>query len=156
LALVRDFGIRNDKLYFWVTLKTVPDSVVKELPLLILERLDAKGNASETRKLPLPATVPAGAEGWTGGPRHVELNHVDLKPGTWRLRIEGIAGPDKRSWVSEPRTFRVEMSGSTARPSRSVWSGLLRAVTGAPDPIDASMPPDPKVTRKVILDDEPT
>jgi hypothetical protein len=153
LALMRDVGVRDEKLFFWVTLATDPPLAVKEPPELVVEWLDAKGAAKETKRVPLPFVVPPGPDGWRGGPRHVELTHVDLKPGTIRMTVTGVAGPDKLPWTTEPRTLRVEVPGSS-RPQGdgSVLGGFLRSISRAPVMPVLETPRPDKAKRRVILD----
>jgi hypothetical protein len=156
LALMRDVGIRDEHLFFWVSLATEPAATVKETPVLVVEWLDAKGTVKETKKVSLTHLIPSGPDGWHGSPRHVELTHIDMKPGTIRMTVTGVAGPEKRPWTSEPRTLRVEMSGPASnRPQRSVLGGLLRTITGESDRPVPEMSPQDRARRKVILDGEP-
>jgi hypothetical protein len=155
LSFLQDAGIREDKLYFWVTLKTDPAAMVTVAPTLIWQRLDSKGAVAETKKVRVTLPSSPGNNGWNGGPMHVELIHTDLRTGNWRFRVTGVAGPDKRPWESEPRTLRVAVSGSSRpRAQRSVWSGILQAVTGNPDPLDEPVAPESKAKRTVELDGE--
>lgn len=155
LALLRDLGKRDDLLFFWLTLQMDPPLPVIEAPTLVLERLDAKGAVAEKQAQPLPASAPpAWANGWTGGPLHVQFAHGELKPGTWRLRVTGFAGKDKVPWESEPRTVQVVLPNAPApRPGVPVWDTLVRRVTGTPEP-QAAMTPEMRAARKVILDGE--
>jgi hypothetical protein len=151
LALLRDAAIRDEKLIFWVTVRNEPPVAITAAPTLILQRLDAKGSVAETKKLPISLTAFARSGGWTGSPLYVELNHADWKPGAWRVRVTGVAGPSKTPWESEPRTLRVSLTGRP-RP-RSMWSALIRSVAGTPEP-DEPVATDGKAKRTVELDGE--
>jgi hypothetical protein len=156
LALLRDLDVRDDKLFFWLTLKTEPPATVTEAPTLFLERLDVEGLVVETKKVPVVLPAPARAGGWNGGPVYVELRHADLNPGTWRLRVTGTTGRGKPRWESEPRTVQVVVPGrAQARPERSVLGNLLRTIAGAPEMPEAAAPPGDAAKRKVVLDGEP-
>jgi hypothetical protein len=152
LALLRDAAIRDEKLLFWVTVRTEPSVPITAAPSLVLQRLDAKGSVMETKKVPIALPASAKSGGWNGSPLYVEVNHSDWKPGGWRIRVTGVAGPAKTAWESEPRTLRVTAAGSS-RPPRSVWSSLIRSVTGTPEP-DEQRAADGKAKRIVELDGE--
>jgi hypothetical protein len=155
LALLQDLQIRNDRLFFWLTLKSEPSPDVIEAPTLLVERLDAKGAVAETKKLAVGIPGSPRTGGWNGRPAYCERSHTDLKPGTWRLRATGVTGRDKRPWESEPRTLQVVMPGaSQARSDRSVLGTLLRSVTGAPAPVESPASPEDLAKRKVVLDGE--
>jgi hypothetical protein len=154
LALLQDLQIRNDRLFFWLTLKSEPAPAVTELPILLAERLDAKGAVVETKKVPVPLPGTGRTAGWTGGPLYYERTHTDLKPGTWRLRATGVTGRDKRAWESEPRTLQIVLPGTQARADRSVFGTLLRSVTGTPVPVESPASPEETAKRKVVLDGE--
>jgi hypothetical protein len=155
LALLQDLQIRNDRLFFWLTLKSEPAPDVIEAPTLLVERLDAKGAVAETKKLAVGIPGSPRTGGWNGRPAYCERTHTDLKPGTWRLRATGVTGRDKRPWESEPRTLQVVMPGaSQARSDRSVLGTLLRSVTGAPAPVESPASPEDLAKRKVVLDGE--
>jgi hypothetical protein len=152
LALIRDLGLRDNKLFFWVTLRAEPAASVREPPTLMLERLGDDGSVAETKKQPLRLPSPD----WHGGPLYAEAVHTDLKPGTWRLRVTGVTGPEKAAWESEPRTLRVEVPGpARPRSNQSVLGTILRSVTGAPPVYDMPTSPDDKAKRTVALDGEP-
>ena len=94
-------------------------------------------------------------DGWNGSPLYFERSHTDLKPGTWRLRVTGVAGPDKVPWESEFRTIQVIVPGAKqSRPGTTVLGNLLRSVVGAPDLNEAVTTADERTKRKVILDGE--
>jgi hypothetical protein len=157
LALVRELGVRDANLFFWLTLKAEPAAKVTQAPAAVLELLDAKGNVALTRRIPLPLPASVKKAGWTGGPLYMELRHTDLKPGTWRLRVQGVTGPERRPWETELRTLRVVVPSSQGkRTERSVWGGLLRTITGTPEPIDVNPPtPDNHTKRFIELDGDP-
>jgi hypothetical protein len=156
LSLLVDATIRDDKLYFWVTVKSEPPVTVTAPPTLYLQRLDAKGAIAETKKVRVTLVATPKGTVWNGSPLHVEVSQTELRPGTWRYKVSGVAGTDKRPWESEPRTLRVAISGpARARPQRSVWGGLLQAVTGMPDLTDeVVIAPENKSKRTVELDGE--
>jgi hypothetical protein len=157
LALIRDLEVREDKLLFWLTLRTQPLAVVKESPTLIVEQILAGGEAGKVRKIPLALPASARDEGWRGKPLLMELNHADLMPGTWRLRVIGVAGTDRQPWESEPRTLRVVVSDparARQRPDGSLLGNLLRSVTrAAPAPAPVVMSED-RTKRTIVLDGE--
>jgi hypothetical protein len=158
LALLRDLGIHEDKLFFWLTLKSEPESVVREAPILLVERVSAKGAVAETKRIPV--TLPASARStmrWRGGLLYLEFSHADLRPGTWRLRVTGVSGPGKVPWESEPRTVDVIMKNvAPVQPEPSVFGSVLRTLTGSPPPPPRRVVmPDNHERRIVVLDGDP-
>ncbi|HEY7157382.1 MAG TPA: hypothetical protein VH575_25735 [Gemmataceae bacterium] len=113
MVLQRDLGRRKDRVHFWLNLRPC-GQVIYEQPTLLLERINPLlPVALETKRLPLPVVnlpKPWG-EGWDGGSvLLVEFSVKDLKPGSWRVRVQGTAGKDKdkRKWTAEPKTFVIE------------------------------------------------
>jgi hypothetical protein len=154
-ALLADLGQRDGKVYFWLAYRS--DGLkVFECPSLVLERVDEGGKPQQTKSVPLPATAaPAWAQGWApGGLLHAELSVADLKPGTWRLRVTGKAGPDKVPWSSEPRTFQIVVPGAPPpERERSVWAQLF--MKSRPEPPRPWPQPENPALRRIVLDGEP-
>jgi hypothetical protein len=112
VVLQRDLDRRKDHVHFWLNLRPC-GQVVYEQPTLLLERINQSQAAMETKRLPLPVvnlSKPWG-EGWDGDAvLLVEFSVKDLKPGSWRVSVQGTAGKDKdkRKWIAEPKTFVIE------------------------------------------------
>jgi hypothetical protein len=109
-GLLRDFGRREAKAFFWLDLRG--GLAVFECPQLRLERVEKDGKVVETKEEPLRATNPPRSwnDGWAGTPYLlVEFPVGNLAPGTWRLTVAGTAGKgaDKVKWLAEPRTLVI-------------------------------------------------
>jgi hypothetical protein len=109
-GLLRDFGRRDAKVFFWLELRG--GLAVFSCPQLRLERVEKDGKVVETKEEPLPVANPPRSwnDGWAGTPYLlVEFPVGNLAPGTWRLTVAGTAGKgaDKVKWRAEPRTLVI-------------------------------------------------
>jgi hypothetical protein len=135
-AYLQDLETRREQLHFWLSVRT--KDPIKEAATMVLERLGADGKVLEKKSIPLPAMQPA-PEKWRTGwdaslPLFVELPVQGLELGSWRLFVEGTAGPDKTPWQSEPRLFVIAPVGKP---------GEVRPVNPQqPQPRVAILPPE--------------
>lgn len=126
-ACLRDFTYQQNRLTFWLTLRT-PGVGVYEPPVLVLERLGTLGFVAEAKRIPLqPENLPAGwTSGWEGEDAlAVQYDASKLMAGSlYRVRVEGYTGRGKEriKWTSEPRKFQVP--GSPPQPGRG--SGFFK------------------------------
>jgi hypothetical protein len=158
LSLIRDLEVRDDKLYFWVTLKTDPLVLVKQPPEVVIDHVDAEGRMHPGGKIALVALPRAGKdEGWRGIPLLTDISHQSLKPGKYRLRVQGVAGDEKLHWESELRTFEVVVPSAPRQPAedQSPLGNLIRSFTLVPKPVTIErgmVTPDNKAKRVIVLD----
>jgi hypothetical protein len=110
LLCLRDLERSDDKICFWLSLRAGSPPIVEQ-PFIVLERQGPLGIPVETRRQGLVSVNRADPwkGGWTGAELlYVELPIKALPAGTWRIRVKGTVGPDKREWNSEPRRFVVD------------------------------------------------
>jgi hypothetical protein len=122
-ACLRDFDHREDRLTFWLALKT-PGPRVLEAPTLLIDRFGALGFIAETKRFPLQVqNLPGGwAAGWGGEDALVAQLDVSKLAGNnhYRARVEGFVGkgPERQKWTSEPRKFRIAPRPNEQQPGR--------------------------------------
>jgi hypothetical protein len=124
---VQDLGSRDEKLFFWLSLRS-GDPGVHECPTLVLERIDDKEKVVEKKTMPLPVVRPSPTlwnDGWKADSvLHVEVPVSGLSGGNWRMSVTGTAGPDRKlKWTSEPRTFEVVVQ--KPKPGTPVPNGYV-------------------------------
>jgi hypothetical protein len=106
---LRDLEREGEAVSFWLT-RPVGEPIYEQ-PLLVLEKLNALGFVSETKRLPLAVLnlEDSWAAGWSGmTPLAVRMHLPGMVQGsTYRLRVEGFVGKgkDRKKWTSEPRRF---------------------------------------------------
>ena len=111
VASLRDPGTRQAAdAYCWLVVQH-GNEPIRDLPTLLLERLDEKQKVIEKKEIVLasPAIQPPPQEfGWTAGAaEHFTFSMADLTPGLWRMTVKGVAGADKAPWKSEPRLLHL-------------------------------------------------